>query len=289
MIPLPDCVRIHSPLDDYPILELTHPSCTARIAFHGAHVMEWTPAGQEPVLYLSPLAVFENGKAIRGGVPICWPWFGPHPSDPTLPAHGVARTRLWSLIACEDDGASVHLRFELHADEETLALWPHAFEAAVEIRVGRELQISLIRHNPSDAAFTDSSALHTYLRVTDVAEIFLSGLEGAVYDERAAGSPHHGTQQGEVRIDGEMDRIYASSATVTVHDRNRRIHVHKRGSASTVVWNPGAEKAARLGDLPADDFPHFLCIEAANAPGAEVTVGPGGTEVLRTRIVVESP
>jgi glucose-6-phosphate 1-epimerase len=287
MIPLPTCVRIDSLGEDYPILEIDHPSCKARVAFHGAHVMEWAPAGHSPVLYLSPAALLEAGKPIRGGIPICWPWFGPHPSDSAKPAHGFVRTRQWALVACEDEGASVDLRFELHSDDETLASWPHAFEAILEIRLGAELHVSLISHNPAGLPFTETSALHTYLVVSEAAEISISGLDGAPFVERAAGQNLSGVQSGDVRIDGEVDRIYQSTGAVVLHDRDRRIHVHKHGSASTVVWNPGPEKAARLGDLPPGDFPRFVCIEAANAAGAEVTVASGATHVLRTRIVVE--
>lgn len=287
MIPLPSCVRIESSSEDYPILEINHSACRARVALHGAHVMEWTPAGQEPVLYLSPAAVLEMGKPIRGGIPVCWPWFGPHPEDASKPAHGLVRTMMWQLTGCEDDGASVDLRFELRSDESTLAVWPHAFEVILEIRLGAELHLSLISHNPAAVPFSETAALHSYLQVSEAAEISISGLEGAAFTERAAGQHTPGCQQGDVRIVGEVDRIYESSGSVVLHDRHRRIHVHKHGSASTVVWNPGAEKAARLGDLPPGDFPQFVCIEAANAAGARITVAGGATHVLRTRIVVE--
>lgn len=288
MIPLPDCVRIASPSEDYPILEINHSSCRARVALHGAHVMEWTPAGQEPVLYLSPRTFLESGKPIRGGIPLCWPWFGPHADDSTKPMHGLARTRQWALIACEDDGASIDLRFEWRSDDETLALWPHAFEAIVEIRLGAELHLSFTSHNPAGEPFTETAALHTYLCVSDAAEIAISGLDGAAFTERAAGQNTPGVQKGDVRIVGEVDRIYQSTKDVTITDRTRKIHVHKHGSASTVVWNPGPEKAARLGDLPPLDYPKFVCVETANAPGADVTVAGGATHVLRTRIILES-
>jgi D-hexose-6-phosphate mutarotase len=287
MIPLPPCVRIDANPDAFPILDIQHPCCTARIALQGAQVLEWTPTGHEPVLYLSPAAMYETGKAIRGGIPVCWPWFGPHPSDPSLPSHGLARTREWYLTECEDDGGSILLRFEFRPDEEALAVWPHDFEAIVEIRLGAELHVSLISHNRGESPFTETAALHTYLAVSDVSNITITGLDGASYVERAAGRNGSGVQSEEVRINGEMDRIYQSTGTVVLHDRSRRIHVHKHGSASTVVWNPGAEKAARLGDLPPDDFPRFICIEPANTAGAEVTVARGGTHVLRTRIVAE--
>lgn len=287
MIPLPECVRIDSANENFSILDIDHPCCTARIALQGAQVLQWTPASHEPVLYLSPWTVLEKGRAVRGGIPVCWPWFGPHPVDPSLPSHGFARNRRWDLTACEDDGGSVLLRFEFRSDDETLAIWPHVFEAMVEIRVGAELHVSLISHNPGGIPFTETSALHTYLQVTDSAAIKIYGLDGASFVERAGGRNEHGMESNEVRINGEVDRVYHSTCTVVLHDRFRRLHVHKQGSASTVVWNPGEEKASRLGDLPPHDFPRFVCIEAANTAGAEVTLPPGGTHVLRTRIVVE--
>jgi glucose-6-phosphate 1-epimerase len=287
MIPLPSCARLVSPTNDFPILEIVHTSCRARVALSGAHVMEWTPAGEEPVLYLSPAAVLERGKPIRGGIPVCWPWFGPHPDGVLQAAHGFARTSLWTLKACEDMGASVELRFELRADDETLALWPHAFELILEVRLGAELHLSLISHNPGDLPFSETAALHTYLRVSDTAEIAISGLDGARFTERAAGQNTPGNQRGDVKIIGEVDRIYQTIEEIIVTDQTRKIHVNKSGSASTVVWNPGPEKAARLGDLPALEYAQFICIEAANTPGADVTVAGGATHVLRTRITVE--
>lgn len=288
MLTFPSCVRLTHPVDGYPVLEIEHPSCRARVAAHGAQVMEWTPDGHEPVIYLSPAAVLREGKAIRGGIPVCWPWFGPHPTDPSKPAHGLARGRFWELTDCVDSGASVELRFELHSSEATRALWNHEFEAVLEIRLGAELHVSLTTYNPASTPFTETAALHTYLRVGDVHEITVRGLDGSSYVKHAGGGSEAGVQAGDVRISGEIDRIYASSADLEVRDPGlgRVLHVRKHGSASTIVWNPGTEKAATLGDLPPEEFHHFVCVETANAPGAEVTVAPGGKHVLRTRIGV---
>lgn len=287
MIASPACIRLTHPATDYPVLEIDHPSCKARVALHGAHVMEWQPAGHPPVLYCSPETVLREGKAIRGGIPICWPWFNAHPTDPSKPAHGIARNRFWQLTDSQDGGESVDLRFELKADDATRAIWDQAFHAVVEIRLGAELHLSLTSYNAGDTAFRETGALHTYLAVDDIANVKVAGLDGAPFLETAGGRREHGVQAGEIRIEGEIDRIYASTSTVTVRDGARTIRVHKHGSASTVVWNPGPEKAAKLGDLPAADFRRFLCVEAANAPGAEVTVAPGECHVLRTRIAVE--
>ncbi|MFD0893078.1 D-hexose-6-phosphate mutarotase [Luteolibacter ambystomatis] len=287
MSELPACVRLTHPAENYPVLEIDHASCRAKVALHGAHVMEWTPAGHDPVLYLSPKTGLKEGKAIRGGIPVCWPWFGPHPTDSSKPAHGFARARFWKLVDCQDEGASVELRFTLKSDEHTRALWPHEFEAIVEIRLGAELHVSLTSHNTGTGPFVETAALHTYLTISHVDAIEIAGLGGSTFLEKAGGLNVPGDQAGPVRIVGEVDRVYASTAdTVLTDDDKRTIHIHKHGSGSTVVWNPGPEKAASLGDLPAGDYPHFVCIEAANTPGAEVTVPPGGHHVLRTRITV---
>jgi glucose-6-phosphate 1-epimerase len=286
MIALPACVRLNLPAENYPVLEIDHPSCRARVALHGAHVMEWQPSGHGPVLYCSPETVLRAGKAIRGGIPICWPWFNAHPTDPSKPAHGIARSRFWMLTDAQDGGESVELRFELRSDDTTRALWAHEFHAIVEVRLGAELHVSLASHNTGGSAFRETGALHTYLAVGDLGEVEISGLDGAAFLETAGGKREPGVQSGSIRIVGEVDRIYTSASSVAVRDGARTIHVHKHGSASTIVWNPGAEKAVKLGDLPPADFARFLCVEAANAPGAEVTVTPGGHHVLRTRIVV---
>ncbi|MEK7953560.1 D-hexose-6-phosphate mutarotase [Luteolibacter soli] len=286
MIAPPACIRLTYPATDYPVLEIDHPSCRARVALHGAHVMEWQPAGHAPVLYCSPETVLREGKAIRGGIPICWPWFNAHPTDPSKPAHGIARTRFWELTDSQDGGESVELRFELRSDEKARAIWDQEFHAIVEIRLGAELQVSLISHNTGSTAFRETGALHTYLAVDDIANVKVAGLEGLAFVETAGGKRENGMQEGEVRIEGEVDRIYASTSTATLRNGARTIRVHKHGSASTIVWNPGPEKAAKLGDMPAEDFRRFVCVETANAPGAEITVAPGERHVLRTRIAL---
>jgi glucose-6-phosphate 1-epimerase len=286
MIAPPSCIRLTYPTTDYPVLEINHPSCRARVALHGAHVMEWQPAGHAPVLYCSPETVLREGKAIRGGIPICWPWFNAHPTDPSKPAHGIARTRFWQLIDSQDGGESVELRFELKSDEKTRAIWDHEFHAIVEMRLGAELQVSLTSHNTGSTDFRETGALHSYLAVDDIASVKVAGLDSAAFIETAGGRRESSVQTGDVLIEGEVDRIYTSASTVTVGDGSRTIRVHKHGSASTIVWNPGPEKAAKLGDMPAEDFRRFVCVETANAPGAEVTVAPGAHHVLRTRIAL---
>jgi glucose-6-phosphate 1-epimerase len=287
MISLPDCIRLTYPAENFPVLEIDHFSCQARVALLGAQVMEWAPRGQDPVLYLSPETILREGKAIRGGIPICWPWFGAHPTDPSKPAHGFVRNRFWEFTGCEDDGASVDLRFELRDSEATRALWDHSFIAVVEIRLGSELHLSLSIHNPGSRPFNESTALHAYFAVSDIDAVEVEGLHEATFDEHSGGQCVPGTQIGPVRIVGEVDRVYHSSADLRLIDDDRIIHVHKHGSASSVIWNPGAEKAARLGDLPPGGERRFVCVETANAADATLAMPPGGNHVLRTRIRVE--
>lgn len=271
----------------YPVIEIQHPAVRGRVALHGAHLMEWEPAGRGPVLYLSPEAVYQKGKAIRGGVPVCWPWFGPHGSDGALPAHGVARSRFWTLEEAEESAEGAWLLFVLTDDGATRAMWPHAFRLEYEMRLGAELRLSLRMHNPGSEAFQVTGALHSYFTVGDIRRTTVDGLQGAVYLDHADGDAVR-TEQGVVRFSGEVDSDYLTSAPVTVADPalGRRLEIEGSGSGCTVVWNPWIEKARRLADLPDGDYEKFLCVETANAWRDRITVEPGGSHVLAATIRV---
>ena len=270
----------HDLVPGYPILTVDHPLVKARVALHGAHLLEWTPVGH-PVLYLSPDAIYRNGKAVRGGIPICWPWFGPHPTRPELPAHGLARTRAWELADAEEDADGVTLRFNLPDDDDTRKLWPEPFALELTMRLGSKLEMSLLMENHAHHPITISSALHTYLAVGDIRQIFLTGLEGANYLDEV-GQPTERTQAGEIRFASEVDRIYAAAPAVTVHDPvfERRLRITPTGSGSTVVWNPWIEKSRKLTDLPDDDYQRFVCVETTNAWQDLVKLEPGDCHTL---------
>ncbi|MEM1083403.1 MAG: D-hexose-6-phosphate mutarotase [Verrucomicrobiota bacterium] len=271
-------VRTVELVPGYPVLEVDHPTCTARLALHGAHLMSWCPEGEEEVLYLSPDAVYREGKAIRGGIPICWPWFNAHPSDPELPSHGVARSQFWELLSkeCDEEG----VRLELGMKHE-------GWNLVARFRLGRELVVELESSNTSEVTQSLSGALHSYLQVGDVEEVIIKQLDGADYLD-TVGERVMRKQKGEVRIGEEVDRIYESSGPVLLEDARlkRSLLVEKEGSPSTVVWNPWSEKAGALADLPDDGFRDFVCIEAAIANEKAVTVGPGKSHCLATRISV---
>jgi glucose-6-phosphate 1-epimerase len=283
---LPDCITIEEPVPDYPVYAIHHATATARIALHGAHVMEWAPAGQQPVLYMSPQAVIQPGKPIRGGIPVCWPWFGADPNDAAKPMHGIARIRFWKLTEAITTATGVTLIFDLTSDAQTLALWPHAFSARVEVHIGKTLEVSLTTRNTGSEAFSLTEALHTYLRVGDIHQVTVRGLAGLPYLD-TVGPRTMRSQEGDISIDREIDRQYESGGPVTVEDRalKRKVRIENSGSNTVVVWNPWIEKSTRLADLPNDDFPRFLCVEAANT-GEGPVVAPGAAHVIRTRISV---
>jgi len=271
----------------YPVLEINHPAAKARVALHGAHVMDWTPAGEEPVLYMSPDAVIELGKPIRGGIPICWPWFGPHATDAEKPAHGFVRTQIWTLDEIVSTTDRVEVVLSLQSSEETRAIWPHDFALQLGVSIGAELEVTLVVRNPGSAAWTMTGALHTYFCVADVSQVVIRGLHGTQFIEGRL-SPEKRLQVGVVKIDQEVDRVYLSDAAVEVEDAAgaRTLVIEKAGSRSTVVWNPWIEKSKRLADLPDNDYPRLLCIETTNAGEDSVTLAAGTEHRLTTRVRV---
>jgi len=272
---------------DYPIIEINNTHARASIALHGAHVMHYQPHGQPPLLWMSSDAVFHERKALRGGIPVCWPWFGAHPSDAELPAHGFARNCFWQLSSIgqlENDATNVVLT--LSDDAHSRSLWPHAFELSLTVVVGETLQAHLQAKNPEEEPVRVTAALHTYLNIGDISKITLTGLEGVEYIDTLDGDAT-AVQEGTVCFEGEMDRVYRDSAdAVVVCDPvlERNITVKKGGSKSTVVWNPWIDKSSTMADFEADGHKRMLCIEAANAYDDRVEIPAGSTHVLSTEI-----
>lgn len=262
----------------------------ATIALEGGQILTWAPKGQEPVVWLSPEAHYVPGKSLRGGVPVCWPWFGPNDQDAALPAHGFARNKPWNVAASERlaDGAT-RLTLQLVQDEETARLWPHQAELKLIVTVGAALRIELSTRNLGAEPFAITEALHTYFQVSDIGAVSVSGLEGCGYLDKVAGGRK--TQDGSVKISGEVDRVYPNTTVeCVIHDAGykRRIRVAKTGSRSTVVWNPWEEKGAKFGDMGPDGYRRMLCVETANALEDAVTVPAGETRVLMAEYAVEA-
>jgi glucose-6-phosphate 1-epimerase len=283
---LGEVLRVVAGTGGLPIIEIHSAHARARIALHGAQVLRFKPHHQAAdLLFLSDRAVYQTGKAIRGGVPICWPWFGPDPRGLGLPNHGFARTQSWQLTRTErlaDGGVLVEL--VLRDTPDTRALWPHAFCLTLRVSIGLALRLELSTHNTGDSAFAITQALHSYLAVGDIAHTQLLGLAGTRYLDQASGA--HGVERqqvGEVGFEGEVDRIYqAAPPTLTLIDNQlqRHLHIRAEGSHTAVIWNPGDAVAARLSDLAPGDHRRFVCVETANAGDEVVTLAPGDITTL---------
>lgn len=262
----------------------------ALVYLHGAHVASFSTSEHGELLWLSDKAVYSAGKAIRGGVPLCFPWFGAHATDPKLPAHGFARTRAWQLIGSETRGDSVVAELALDSDDSTLALFPHPFAARLRVTVGRELSVAFEVENTGERSFDYELALHTYLGVADVREVAIAGLGGAHYDDKVGGGRDLVEAEAPIRIIGETDRVYTSTSRVTVDDpgRKHRLIVDKTSSSTTVLWNPWVDKAKRMADFGDDEWPGMLCIEAANTSPHAIQLAPQSRHTTTTIISAEA-
>lgn len=273
------------------VAEIGNAAATARVALHGAHVLEFQPRGARPLLWLSGRSWFAPDKPIRGGIPLCWPWFGAHPTDATCPAHGFARLSAWDVLetrAVSDTLTSI--RLGLRASAASRRLWDHDFEADLEVSVGPELCVALSMRNPGERPYTVTAALHTYVAVSDVTQVRVLGFDGCPFVDTVGGAATPGVQHGPVTVRAETDLIFnACPGEAQVEDPawERRIRIRKAGSLSAVVWNPWIAKAKRMPDFGDDEYPGMLCVETTNAPGDARTVPPGGEHRLQAVLSVE--
>lgn len=270
------------------IAEIANPHATASLCLQGAHLMTWQPKSQSvPVVWLSRDAKLAAGKSIRGGVPVCWPWFGAHASESGFPAHGYARTVPWQVIesGSEPDGAT-RLTLRLVESEKTRAQWPHDARLELTVSIGEVLRMELSTENAGATDFAIGEALHTYFRIGDIGAARVTGLDGCDYWDKVGGSTLK-KQSGIIRFEGETDRVYINTgASCAIEDEmlKRRIRIATSGSLSTVVWTPWTDKAERMGDLgKPDGWREMVCVESGNAIDNVVTVAPGN----RHRLIVE--
>jgi D-hexose-6-phosphate mutarotase len=246
---------------------------------------------------------YAAGRATRGGIPVCWPWFGAAAPAPGLPSHGFARTRPWQVCAARCPAAGeIELTLGLRDDATTRALWPHAFAVELHVRVGATLALELVTRNTGAAPLVVGEALHTYFRVGDIAAVRVEGLEGRAYVDNTVDSTVDGVggarrehQDGTIVFTGEFDRVYEDdgpACAIVDPALGRRIRVGKTGSASTVVWNPWSAKAERLGDLGPGSagqggWREMLCVESGNALAHTLRLAPGAEHRLGVRYAVD--
>jgi D-hexose-6-phosphate mutarotase len=262
-------------------VEVKSDAACAEVYLHGAHITDFQLARQPSLLFTSQCSRFARNQPIRGGIPIILPWFGAREGEP---AHGFARLTDWELhetSALPDGGAT--LRFNL-PETSASAMWP-PFTANYVVTVTDKLIAELIVTNCSrDEAFSLENCLHTYYHVGDIEQVSLYGLKGVTYLDKTESYAQKTETDEAITIAGEVDRVYIdTTSAVEIHDRSlrRKIRIEKSGSHSTVIWNPGADKAQQIPDLGNDEFKQMICIESGNVGRNKIVLPPGHSALLR--------
>lgn len=284
---LPAGIRMVTGAGSLPAVEVSLPTATALVYLHGAHVAQWTPTGQKPVLWMSEHGAFSPTAALRGGIPVCFPWFGPNLTDATAPNHGWARISPWTFTAAALVGADAVLTFELagaHRDEAAVA---QPVSLRYTVTIGARLTLELVARNDGTAAVSVETALHTYFAVGDARTTQLLGLADLPYLDRTVSPPITASSALPVAIIGaEIDRVYPMPRTVTIDDvtNARTITIGDTDAAQTVIWNPGTIKAAAMGDYGDDEWTETVCVEACNVRDQAVTLAPGQSHSMSVGI-----
>ncbi len=258
------------------------PSAQGEMYLHGGHVTSWIPSGAGEVLYCSPHSLWKDGKAIRGGVPICFPWFGDKADNSAAPAHGFVRTKAWELesIAAEDENVSVSM-FTASGDD-TRTWWPYDFRLVHRATFGTQLKLELVVSNTGATPFVIEEALHAYFRVGDVETAVVNGLDATGFIDKTDQHKRK-NHNGPLRFSGETDSVFLNTRhpiDLTDTAQQRRVALTKQNSLTTVVWNPWAEKSRGMSDLGDGEWRKFVCIETSNVADYAVHLAPGQRHVM---------
>lgn len=259
-------------------LKVNHPRACATISLLGGQLLSYAPRGKKELLWLSGSADLSGKSPIRGGAPICWPWFGPS-KIAGAPQHGYARTLTWQVADIRETDR--HVLIELIAP--VAALLEIGIQAQVKVRymIGDELEISLVTYNLHNTSFEFTQAIHSYFVVDDVQNVKIAGLGGTQYEDKVSGAS--GVQAGEVTLTGETDRVYRTTEPVVViRDGEHIVELRSSGQDSVVVWNPGPEKAAAMVDFDNEGYRNMVCVETANTQNQEIPAG--SVSILTQRI-----
>jgi glucose-6-phosphate 1-epimerase len=271
-----------------PKVRITSPEVVGEMYLYGAHVTSWKPMGGEEVLFLSSQSRWEHGHAIRGGVPVCFPWFGDKADDPKAPAHGFVRTKAWQLESIAQVGAAVTVSMFTESNEDTKRWWPAEFRMVHRATFGSELSLELVVTNTGTTSLRFEEALHAYHRVGNIADVRLRGLDTVHYLDKTD-SNRKKIQHSEIVIVSETDRVYLNTRdAIELEDPilHRRIRVTKENSLTTVVWNPWVQKAHSLADLADDEWTQMICIESSNVSDFAVDLAPGQQHKMKAIVRV---
>ncbi len=284
---LSDSVTLQQDINGFQFIVVQHNKVNAAFSLHGGHLIHFQPTGQAPVIWVSKTALYNEQKAIRGGVPICWPWFGAAGVElgEGLPSHGFARVSKWSVENISESDAGVELSLTLTDSAETLKQWPYAFNLTLKATLTDTLNLQLITENKSDKPFYYRSALHTYLNVGDINSCLVTGLNNQYKNALNEGAIEQGN--GSKQFTGPVDSVYDKApADIIIKDTTliRTLTVSNNGNDSDVVWSPGKEGAIAFADMPDDGYKTMLCVESTITHQQGVTVAPGETHILSTNI-----
>lgn len=283
---LPRSVRLLDGPGGLPLLRVSTPGGTGEVFLHGAQLSSWTPAGHSPVLWMSDASRFADNTPIRGGVPICFPWFGPHPDRPDLPLHGFARLSSWTLREASEHNGATSLSFTFADSEQTRAsVWPHQFEARYTVTIGTDLRLDFDVVNKDTVSFSFEAALHNYYAIGNVLTTRVLGLEGHEF----IGESESGRESHPVQLGVAIDRDYPTATTAQIEDlgNHRVITIATQGADGAVLWNPGPDRAREVEDFDDDGWPHMVCFESANIGDSRITLAPGERHSMRTTVTVE--
>jgi glucose-6-phosphate 1-epimerase len=268
-----------------PIVSLINTYGSCEVSLYGGHVLAYRPIGHSPVIFVSQKSAFEPGKPIRGGIPVCWPWFGPHPTDPKKDRHGFARLMQWELDGTEYSGTSTVLRLSLRDSELSRFIWDHAFVLKLTITLDQYLQLSLTAENCDTKPFEMSQAFHPYFQVGDIAQTTVFGLDKAFYDDLVTNE--NILQEGPLVVQGRVDRMYVpekNEAAIRDSKLKRAILLTFSGTRNLVVWNPWIDVCRALPDLGDDEYLKFICVEPANVKDTAIELEPGARHTLSMTI-----
>lgn len=281
--------RVEAGKGGLPKISIETKLCKAEVYLYGAQVTSWKPAGFDKVLFVSEKSNWENGKAIRGGIPVCFPWFRAKPDDAKAPMHGFVRTKEWKVEGIKhepDERVSVTL--STVSDEESRRWWPFEFRLEYAMKIGKSLELELRMRNLGAGELQFQEALHTYFHVGDVAKASVKGLDGLRFLDNRDGNKEK-VQQGDLVLSKWTDNAYLdATGAVEIVDPvlGRRLTTEKSGSVSTIVWNPWSDGAATLKDFGAEEWPGMLCVEGGNVLGQAVRLGSGETHRMSVSLGV---
>lgn len=265
------------------------PACSGEVYLHGAHVTSWKPADSEETIFVSKESCWEDGRAIRGGIPICFPWFRGKADSPNAPQHGFARIKSWTLdsILADDDGVVVEM--STTSDADSRIWWPSDFKLTFRVTFGKHLNLELQMKNTGQSNLRFEEALHTYHRVGNAETIRIDGLDGVTYLDNTD-SNKRCLQQGAVEFTSQVDRVYLDtdhSIQLADPQMGRRVTAVKTNSLTTVVWNPWKEGARSMIDLGDDEWTQMACIEASNIRDFAIKLQPGQQHSMRVTVTVD--